>query len=69
MGIDPTDLMRINRLPVEKLRHWMDGQKPESPFHLAAKYERARRETRDNWIKWGVGVGIAVAGIVLSLHK
>lgn len=69
MGINPNDLDRIRQLSIDHLRDWMNGQKPESRYHQAAKNELARRETGTAWIKWGVLVGLAALTLFLSLYS
>ena len=48
---------------------WVAGQKPESRYHQAVKNERARRESRTNWIKWGTLAGLAALTFFLSLYS
>lgn len=69
METNPKDLDRIRKLSVDHLRGWMNGQKPESRYRQAAKQELARRESRTNWIKWGVLVGLAALTLFLSLYS
>ena len=69
MGIYPTDLDGIGQLPTAYLRVWMAGQKSESHYYQAAKNELARRESRTNWIKWGVLAGLAALTFFLSLYS
>ena len=69
MGIQPGDLDNIKKLHISKLRNWINGQKPESPFHQAAKYEIERREKRNQWIKWGIGIGVAVLGLIIAVLR
>lgn len=69
MGINPNDLDGIGQLPTAHLRVWMAGQEPESHYHQVAKNELARRESRTNWIKWGVLAGLGVLTFFLTLYK
>ena len=69
MGINPNDLDRIRQLSIDHLREWMNGQKPESRYHQAAKNELARRESRTAWIKWGVPVALAALTLFLALYS
>lgn len=69
MGIDPADLHRMSKLSADKLNEWLVGQVPQSPFHQAAEKELARRESRTNWIKWGILAGIAAIGLIATLYK
>jgi len=69
MGINPNDLDRLRQLSIDQLREWMNGQKPESRYHQAARNELARRESRTNWIKWGVLAGLAALTFFLSLYS
>ena len=68
MGIDPRKLDNIKTVSVDILRSWVAGQKPESPYHQAAQYELERRERRNQWIKWGIGIGIAVGGLIVAFY-
>ena len=69
MGIYPTDLDGIGQLPTAHLRVWMAGQKSESHYYQAAKNELARRESRTNWIKWGVPVALAALTLFLAFYR
>ena len=69
MGIDPGKLDNIKKVSVDILRGWMAGQKPESTYYQAAKYEIERRDKRNQWIKWGIGIGVAVVGLIVAVFR
>ena len=69
MSIDSIDLKGIRQLPTAHLRVWMADQKSEFRYYQAAKNELARRQSRSNWIKWGVPVALAALTLFLSLYS
>jgi hypothetical protein len=74
MGINPADLNDIENVPESELREWLRGQKPESRFYQAAKYELERRkeekqQKRDkeaSYRSW-LSILIALGSLLLAL--
>ena len=59
----------MKKHPSWQLREWLYGQKSESPYHQAAKYELERREKRTKWIMWGIGIAAVVLAVIVAAFK